>query len=163
MAKKVEKKETEQEISKDTKYIRSLFILLKKRDYISFMDKQTHFNDAEIRLLSEVLSAKYEGKRLISTQLAKNLGVTRSAISQIVKRMEKNGIVKRVPDAVDRKIAYIEIADDHLEECNADLKACKDFLARVVEKFGEKKFEKMCDTVNEFMDLIERERDSVKK
>ena len=58
MAKKERK---EQEMSKDTKYIRSLFVLLKKRDYISFMDKQTHFNDAEIRLLSEVLSAKYEG------------------------------------------------------------------------------------------------------
>lgn len=156
MAKKEQK---QQEVSKDAKYIKSLFVLLKKRDYISFMDKQTNFNDAEIRLLSEVFSAKYEGKRLISTQLAKNLGVTRSAISQIVKRMEKNGIVKRVPDAVDRKIAYIEIADERLEECDANLKACKEFLARVVKKFGEEKFEKMCDTVNEFMELIETERD----
>lgn len=160
MAKKERK---EQEMSKDTKYIRSLFVLLKKRDYISFMDKQTHFNDAEIRLLSEVLSAKYEGKRLISTQLAKNLGVTRSAISQIVKRMENNGIIKRVPDAVDRKIAYIEISDERLDECNADLKACKEFLLRVIKKYGEEKFETMCDMVGDFMEVIETERDSAKK
>ena len=100
---------------------------------------------------------------MISTQLAKNLGVTRSAISQIVKRMENNGIIKRVPDAVDRKIAYIEISDERLDECNADLKACKEFLLRVIKKYGEEKFETMCDMVGDFMEVIETERDSAKK
>lgn len=150
----LERKET----TKDEKYIRSLFALLKKRDYLSFLDKQTHFSDAEIRLLSEIIAAKYAGKRLISTQLAKKLGVTRSAISQIVKRMEKDGIVKRVPDDVDRKIAYIEISDERLDECNENLKTCRQFLSRVVERFGQDKFENMCDMVNEFMDAVESER-----
>ena len=148
---------------KDEKYIRGLFALLKKRDYISYLDRQTHFNDAEIRLLSELISAKYEGKRLISTQLAKKLGVTRSAISQIVKRMESKGALKRVADDVDRKIAYIEITDQYLERCNADLKTCREFIVRVVDKYGADKFEQMCDMVNEFMDLLAQERTAIKK
>ena len=84
-----------------------VFSLLKKREEIIISDKKTRFSNTELRLLFEILTAKYEGKRLISTQLAKRLGVTRSAISQIVNRLEEEGVVRRVADDVDRKIAYI--------------------------------------------------------
>lgn len=155
------KKSMEKKMSTDEKYIRSLFAILKRRDYISFMDKNSRFNDAEIRVLSEIISAKYDGRRLISTQLAQNLGVTRSAISQIVNRMEKNGVLKRVPDDIDRKIAYIEITDERLQECDEDLKLCTKFLSKVIEKFGEGRFNEMCNMVNEFMDIVQKERDLV--
>ena len=72
---------------KSEKYLYMVFSLLKKRESIIISDKETHFSNTELRLLFEVLMAKYEGKRLISTQLSKLLGVTRSAVSQIVNRL----------------------------------------------------------------------------
>ena len=122
------------------------------------MDKNSRFNDAEIRVLSEIISAKYDGRRLISTQLAKNLGVTRSAISQIVNRMEKNGVLKRVPDDIDRKIAYIEITEEALAMYGKDLEICKDFMGRVVEKFGVERFDEMCQAFEAFASLVQEEK-----
>lgn len=147
--------------SENERYLRAVFELIKKRDALIVSDRKTHFNDTEIRLLSEILTARYDGERLISTQLAKRLGVTRSAISQIVNRLEGSGVVKRVPDAVDRKIAYIEITDETMDTYGADLKICKNFVGRVVKKFGAERFEEMCVLMNEFMSLVTEEGKSV--
>ena len=95
--------------------------------------KETHFSDTELRLIAEILSATYEGKRLISTQLADMLGITRSAVSQIVNNLEKRNVVKRVADDVDRKIAYIELTEEAMESYLADLKIYEPFIERVVE------------------------------
>ena len=140
------------------KYLNAVFSMLKKREGIAVSDKKTHFNDTELRLIGEVLSAKHEGKRLISTQLATRLGVTRSAISQIVNRLEETGVVKRVPDAVDRKIAYIEVTEETMDNYREDIKTCGKFIGKVVENFGEEKFNQMCELVEEFMELIETEK-----
>ena len=90
---------------KETDYLGRLLTLLKMQDRIIFREGKTRFNNTEFRLIGEIVSAKYEGKRLISTQIAKRLGITRSAVSQIVNRLEKQCVVQRVPDDVDKKIA----------------------------------------------------------
>ena len=140
------------------KYLNAVFSMMKKRDGIMVADKKTRFNDTELRLISEVLSAKQGGNRLISTQLATKLGVTRSAISQIVNRLEETGVLKRVPDAVDRKIAYIEITDETLEIYREDLEKCQDFIERVVRNFGEEKFQTMYTLLNDFIEVLEKEK-----
>ena len=140
------------------KYMYMLFSLMKKREDIIISDKKTQFNSTEIRLLFEILSAKHEGKRLISTRLASLLGITRSAVSQIVNRLEENGVVKRVADDVDRKIAYIEITDEIMEIYHEDLEKCQDFIERVVQNFGEEKFQTMYTLLNEFIEVLEKEK-----
>lgn len=140
------------------KYLNAVFSMIKKRDSIIVSNKKTRFNDTELRLINEVLLAKQRGKRLISTQLATKLGVTRSAVSQIVNRLETTGVVKRVPDEVDRKIAYIEVTDDTMDSYRADIKTCSDFIGGIVEKFGEEKFQQMRNLLEEFMDMMEEER-----
>ena len=147
--------------SKNEQYLGAVFALLKKRDGIAISDKKTRFNDTELRMLSEILAAKYEGRRLISTQLATLLGVTRSAVSQIVNRLEAQGVVVRVPDDVDRKIAYIEVTDEMLGLYDEDLNNCISFIGRVVKKFGEDKFNTMYDLVEEFMQMIDDEKEEV--
>ena len=140
------------------KYLNAVFSMMKKRDGIMVADKKTRFNDTELRLISEVLSAKQSGSRLISTQLATKLGVTRSAISQIVNRLEETGVLNRVPDAVDRKIAYIEVTEETMESYQADIKTCSDFIGKVVDNFGEDKFQQMKNLLEEFMDMMDEER-----
>ncbi|MBQ7923773.1 MAG: MarR family transcriptional regulator [Clostridia bacterium] len=139
---------------KEETYLAKIFSMLKARNRIVFHDGKTHFNDTELRLLSEIVSAMYEGNRLISTQLADLLGITRSAISQIVNRLEEQGVVQRVADEVDRKIAYIVLADGVLETYGEDLEICFRFLHEVVGKFGEERFFRMCDDFETFINMM---------
>ena len=148
-------------ITVNEKYLNKIFHLLKKRENVAITGKKGGFNDTELRLIEEILSAKVEGKRLISTQLATALGVTRSAISQIVNRLEERGVVKRVADDVDRKIAYIEVTDEILTQYQQEIKICADFAGGVVKKYGVEKFNTMCDMVNEFLDLLGEEKKCV--
>ena len=147
-----------QEMSKSVneKYLGTVFSILKRRDLITLANRKTHFNDTELRLIGEVLEAKSENKRLISTQLATRLSVTRSAISQIVNRLEKKGVVKRVPDAIDRKIAYIEITEEMLAAYKEDVAVYGAFIGGLVEEFGRERFEQMCALMEEFLILIEK-------
>ncbi len=145
------------------KYLAAVFSILKKRDGIIISNKNTTFNDTELRLIGEILAAKYEGKRLISTQLAVRLGVTRSAVSQIVNRLEAEGVVQRFPDAVDRKIAYVEITDETLSRYDEDIKICADFVGKLVCEFGEEKFQQMCGLLDEFMECVKALRQEGKK
>lgn len=147
--------------SANEKYLNAVFSILKRRDGIVLSDRKTHFNGTELRLIGEVLAAKSENKRLISTQLATKLGVTRSAVSQIVNRLEKKGIVKRVPDAVDRKIAYIEITEEMLSSYQEDMEHYGAFIGELIEKFGEEKFHQLCALSEEFLALVELENKPV--
>ncbi len=145
MAKKLTAKE---------QYLNMVFTLIKKRDNLVITDKNNRFNDTELRLIGEVLLEKSKGGRLISTQIANRLGITRSAVSQIVNRLEAEGVVQRVPDAVDRKIAYIEIAENSLKTYEKDFKECTNFIASAVENYGVEKFKEMCTMVEEFVDCM---------
>ena len=146
------------EREKNERYLKMIYSILKKRDTLVVADEIGRFNDTEVRLLVEILAAKYDGKRLISTQLAKALGVTRSAVSQIVNRLEEEGVVKRVADDVDRKIAYIEIAEEIMALYEEDLKGYLEHVGVIIKKFGEEKFETLYSLVDEFLNLIEEEK-----
>ena len=141
---------------KKKEYLAQVFALLKKREALVINNQKTYFNQTELRMIGEILSASSQSRRLISTQLAKLIGVTRSAVSQIVNRLEMRGIVKRVPDEVDKKIAYIELTDTAMEKYGKDLQSTSDFVAIVVTEFGEDKFNKMCKLFGDFIDLIEK-------
>ena len=145
------------------KHMQMLYALSKRREALAIANKNTHFKDTELRLLAEIVQAKGEGERLISTQLADRLGITRSAISQIVNRLEESGIVKRIPDAVDRKIAYIELTDETLELYKKDWAYCQHFFGKLIKKFGEDKFCEMCALTNEFIDMVEAEKKALGK
>lgn len=142
----------------NTKYLEALFTLLKQRENIVVSDRNNKFNDTELRMLGEIWAAKQEGKRLISTQLATLLGITRSAVSQIVNRLEARGVIHRVDDEIDRKIAYIEISDDVLEQYQAEFKLCANFAGKVVKTYGVEKFEMLCANFNELLNVIEQEQ-----
>lgn len=145
-------------ITANEKYLNKLFQLLKKRETVAITGKKAEFNDTELRLIGEVLSAKVAGKRLISTQLATALGVTRSAVSQIVNHLEERGVVRRVADEVDRKIAYIEVTDEVLSQYQQEIKTCANFAGGLVRKYGVEKFNTMCKMLNDFLDLFEEEK-----
>ncbi len=145
------------------RYLHDIFMMVRRRDAFIVAQKNSQFSDTELRMLSEILAAKHKGERLISTELANILGVTRSAISQIVNRLEARGVVKRVADDVDRKIAYIEITEDTLKQYETEIKACADYAGKVVEAFGVDKFGTLCAMVDEFCEVADVMKQSCAK
>ena len=143
----------------EDKYLNDIFTMMKYMDNVTISDRVTRFSNTEIRLIGQILAFRYVGKRLISTQLAKLLGITRSAVSQMVNRLEAERILRRVPDEVDRKIAYIEVTDEMLETYSEDLAACKAFIGKVVKKYGVEKFNLMVGYYIEFFELLNEEKE----
>ena len=155
---KVNEMKKDKKFLKEEEYLNEIFCVIQKMDRLTVADKKTSFNNLEIRLIGEILSSGYVGKRLISTQLADRLGVTRSAISQIVNKLEERGVVKRVADDVDKKIAYIELTQEAHDAYAKDMCVYIEFVGRVAREFGEERFMKMCSMFNEFYELIETEK-----
>ena len=139
-------------------YVRAFYEIMKKSEGLYLTTKNARFSDTELRLIAEVSAASYENNRLISTQIADRLGITRSAVSQIVNNLEKRGVVKRVADEVDRKIAYIELTEETYAAYEKEWNLCMQFAGKCVKKFGEDKFTQMCDLFNEFFEILETER-----
>ena len=137
-------------------YLVKIFDLMRVKESITINDRNAKFKSTEMRLLTEVLLAKYENKRLISAQLARLLGVTRSAVSQIVNNLEERGVVVRVPDGIDKKIAYVELADGVLESYKEDLEVAREFANGLVKEFGEEKFETMYELYTSFAKLARK-------
>ncbi len=150
---------TEQVVkTKNEEYLGKIFTMLKKMESVALTKVKSHFNNSEMRLLGEVILAGYSGKRIISTQLASRLGVTRSAVSQMVNKLEARGIVKRVPDDVDRKIAYIELSDTARSYYGEEMKICCDFVGEVMEKMGEEKLNALIELSDEFIRTVDELR-----
>lgn len=112
------------------------------------------FNNTEMQMMREIVEAKEEGRRVISSRLAKILGVTRSAVSQMVNKLESRGVVCRVPDEKDRKIAYIELSECALEMYGKLKMRVGRIMDAVVAKLGGKKVEKFIKDANEFVDAL---------
>ncbi len=123
---------------------------------VVFVRGKKSFNNSEMRMLEEIVAADKKGERLISTELADKVGVTRSAISQMVNRLSAKGLVKRVPDDVDRKIAYIELDGKAKEMYLAQRKKMGEVVNKVINDFGVDKANQMIKLVEEFSDSVYR-------
>ena len=141
-------------MAKNGEYFKKLFHLTKRNNANTICEKGGEFNDTEIRLFSEIIEAKNAGKRLISTQLADRLGITRSAISQLVNRLEERNMVKRVADDVDRKIAYIELTEQAISIYQEEKSSCCKFVEKILAAFGKEKLDTLLALNEEFIATV---------
>ncbi len=146
---------------KTSELLQDLYGLTKRLEDIRLFRQDMPFNNTQMQLLGEILRADEAGQRIISSRLAKLLGITRSAVSQIVNKLEEKKIVRRVSDEHDRKIAYIELTPEaqklYEQMCvRADL-----ILGRVVAQLGEDKVAGFIAGANEFIDAFHAAADDV--
>lgn len=109
------------------------------------------FNNTEMLMMREIVVAQGEGRRLISSRLAEKLDITRSAVSQIVNKLEAKKIVRRVPDAKDRKIAYIELTDEAYGAYAEIKRRINAVLENLIARFGEVRLAKFLTEAHEFI------------
>jgi DNA-binding MarR family transcriptional regulator len=88
-------------------------------------------------------------KRIISTQLANKIHVTRSAISQTVDRLVEKGYVCRVAADDDKKIAYIELSDRERQKLQQETLERASLYERVEKEMGK-------ENAAQFLCLLEK-------
>lgn len=142
--------------NKKEKYFFQISYFLKMKEDLFFADKQTSLTRTEKRMLFEILFAKQHGERLISTQLAKRMGVTRSAVSQMVMRLEKAGIISRSPVEGDKKTAYVDVTDGALKKYAKEMDDYLQGLDELIQTFGVERFENMFTSFMEFCALAQK-------
>lgn len=133
-------------------YLNKIVVSLKKIKDCSKVKEKHFFNSTEMRLIGEIIANNVEGKQVISTELAKSLGVTRSAISQMVNRMEEKGVVKRVACKYDRKKFYIELSESTRERYEKERTNLCGNLDKVVEIMGREDMDQLIRLIDRFIE-----------
>lgn len=137
-------------------HVIKLLQTIKEMENLEFFSENDVLRKTEFRLLQEVIVEGEKGNMLISAELARRLRITRSAVSQIVCKLEARGIVKRIPDEVDRKIAYVQLTDETLALFNRQLVRINKFMERVVKEYGEDRIAELIRSYDEFAAVMKR-------
>lgn len=122
---------------------------------MKLFDHDFPINNTEMQMMKEIVRVKEEGQRIISSKLAKALGVTRSAVSQMVNKLEAQDLVMRVPDEKDRKIAYIELSGSARAIYEKLKEKMISVMSEVIRKMGESKVRSFLDGADEFVRIFD--------
>ena len=123
---------------------------------LDFFAGKDDLTKTEFRLLQEVVIEQEKGSDIISSALAKRLGVTRSAVSQIVTKLERENIVRRVPSDFDRKIAYIRLSDYAKSMFVRQCERANALMAELERKFGKKRLENFIGEYDELCKIARK-------
>lgn len=79
----------------NNKTMQEIYSICKKFEEMRLFSKKIPFNSSELQLLKQVVVASEQGQKLISSEIARRLGTTRSAVSQMVNKLEEKNIVRQ--------------------------------------------------------------------
>lgn len=103
-------------------------------------DYQTHMESKLSPSLTEaqlsVLELLEERKKMKPSDLIPYLATTPAAVTMLLDRMEKAGLITRERDLEDRRIVWISITDKGREETNRGLQIRNDFLTTVLNQIS---------------------------
>ncbi len=143
-------------------YLLKLFQTLKDMEDLDLFADAAKLTKTEFRLIREILLEWERGKDIISSELARRLGITRSAVSQVVTKLEKQDIVKRTPSPNDHKIAYIKLSDRCLAIFEEQCREANAIMEYVVDELGEEKMQQLISVYDEFAAALGRARKIVR-
>ena len=147
-------------------YLVKFFQMVRDMENMDFFAGVAKLSRTEFRLLREVVMEEEKGRSIISSELARRLGITRSAVSQIVTKMEQRGIVKRVASPTDRKIAYICLSESTMVVFEEQCRHANETMQRIVDIYGEDKiriFFEEYDALRKVVDQVMKEREQSKQ
>lgn len=142
----------------NSKYLNKLLLTVKFMEELTLIPVNVKLSQTEFRMLREIIIEKELGKQIISSELSRRLGITRSAVSQLVTKLEERGVVKRVASPTDRKIFYVDLPDKAAEEFRGQWEQASAFVDRVVEEFGVENTENLIATCEKFAQTLKTVR-----
>ncbi len=143
-------------------YVVGLIRTGKAMEAIDMLPEKAKLSRTEFRMLREIVTEREKGREIISSELARRLGVTRSAVSQLVAKLEAQGIIERVPSTTDRKIAYVRLSGKSLELYREMCTEANRVMERVAEELGAEKLDALFAANEEFLTVLKRVRAEIK-
>lgn len=133
-------------------FLREIYRIGKRLEEMRAFNKKLSFNHTEIQAINEISAAKREGRRMRSCELSDVLGISRSAVSQMLNKLERKGIVRREADEQDRKAAYIELCEEAAKACDEVKGRVALFLKKLTDQLGQDAPDEFFDRTNRFAD-----------
>ena len=75
--------------------MQEIFNIARKLDEIKVFHNVLPFNNTELQMMKVIALADEAGEKVISSDIARSIGITRSAVSQMVKKLEDKNVVVR--------------------------------------------------------------------
>ena len=141
------------------KYLNKLILTVKFLEGLDMMPANTNLTQTEFRLIREIVMEREAGKNIISSEIARRLNITRSAVSQLVNKLEKRGVIERMAAPDDRKIFYVVLSESSLNVFKRQCNETNKLINRVVEEFGKDKTDQLIELYEEFASVFDRVRE----
>ncbi len=145
------------------KYLNKLILTVKFMEGLNMMPANVSLTQTEFRLIREIVMEREAGNQIISSEIARRLNITRSAVSQLVTRLEQRGIVNRMASPTDRKIFYVVLSESALAVFQKQCDEANELINRVVEEFGKKKTDQLIELYEEFAAVFDKIRSESEK
>ena len=145
------------------KYLNKLILTVKFMEGLDIMPANVNLTQTEFRLIREIVMEREAGNQIISSEIARRLNITRSAVSQLVNKLEKRGIVERKASPTDRKIFYVVLSESSLNVFKQQCDEANKLINRVVEVFGKEKTDQLIGLYEEFASVFDEVREETQK
>jgi DNA-binding MarR family transcriptional regulator len=97
------------------------------------------------------------------SKLARHTGLTSGATTAMLDRLEKAGLIERLPNPDDRRGTLIVPAKSSAEKAASWFESARKSQAELIAKFSEKELEVIADVFEQFAKLWEQERDKIRR
>ncbi len=150
-------------------------ILEAANEYIQFISKEFMSKKLNISAILEGMSPmeyglacsflkyeKDEGEHVTVSVLAKEMEISVSQVSRMLKNMEERGLISRVTDEACRRNTFVVISDKGRELHEKNRKNFSYFAKKVLEKFSQDEIQHMMNMQKRFFDAVQTEISKIK-
>lgn len=135
--------------------LQEIFTVAKKVDDIRIFHDVLPFTNTEMQLMKIVVQAEEKGERVIASGVARSLNLTRSAISQLVKKLEKQQIIMRIPSERDKKSSYIVLTPEARAAYDKIREYLNGFVQQIVDRVGIEEILHFIEGMKKFIGIFE--------
>lgn len=93
-----------------TELMTEIIAVHKKMDFSKIFNRIFPFNSTEFQMMKIIMEAEEKQEPIISSDVARSLGITRSAVSQMVKKLEERHVLVRETNENDKKSANLRLS-----------------------------------------------------
>ena len=94
------------------------------------------------------------GHRLSQNEISREVGVSRTNITNLIDALERDGLVDRAMNPVDRRTNYVQLTDEGVQFCATFIPAVAQFMASMFEDLSERE-------LSQLNELLARVRDGM--
>ncbi len=95
-----------------------------------------------------------EVKGIYVSELAKNMCITKSAVSKMLGNLEKRELVERAVDPGNRRNTFVFLTEKGTALCDMQHERLRSFLQQVIAELGDQRYREILDGIQELSDAM---------